>query len=183
MCILSCSSGDLLCIASCSRELQDNLLFCPCQSGCPNGCPCEEYVCPTTTPSTITTTALTTTTTSTTTTASAQKTEVLMLNTREFHNVPVITNASGRQDRNFFFLYGENTAVYNSFGLTFRGEYFIFFGDSKKNQISKIEGCQLKNIGQLAFSHNSEGCASVGNNKIYLCFNNNSADYKSCRVL
>ena len=194
VCIINCPSGDLICVGMCSRELQDNMLRCPCQSGCPQGCPCEEYVCPTTTPSFTTSTttsstttslsALTTTTTTTTTTmtTASPKTEVLVLNTYNKANVPIITNASGREDRNFYFLYDENTEAVHSCGLTWRGQYYIFGGSSKKTQISKVIGCQLKLIGELSFDHNHGACASVADNKIFLCFNDESGDYKKCRM-
>ena len=53
----------------------------------------------------------------------------------------------------FDFSLGENTEVYCSCGLTWRGGLFIFSGLSNRNQLSKVEDCQLKHIGQLAFSH------------------------------
>ena len=152
---------------------------CPCQSGCPTGCPCEEYVCPTTTTSAISTTSITTTTT---TTASSQSADVLILNTYNRNNVPIITNASGREDSDFNFSFGKDTEVYFNCGLTWRGEFYIFGGSSKKNQISKIQNCQLKSVGQLAFSHHRGGCANVADNVIYLCFNDDSSDWKKCRM-
>ena len=153
-------------------------------SGCPNGCPCDDYVCPTTTPSSTTTTALTTTstTTTTTTTTAATNTNVLILNTDHSNNVPVITNAAGLDDRDINFEFGENTEVHNSCGLTFRNQYFVFGGNSFKTQISQIINCQLKRIGQLEFNHDDGGCANVGNNRVYLCFNDKSSDRKKCRV-
>ena len=47
-CIVSCSY-DSNCVAECSRKYSEEILFCPCQIGCPNGCPCTEYTCSTTT--------------------------------------------------------------------------------------------------------------------------------------
>ena len=44
-CILDCPSADLICVATCARDFQQNIEVCPCQSGCPNGCPCENYTC------------------------------------------------------------------------------------------------------------------------------------------
>ena len=179
VCVVNCATGDLLCVSVCSRTYQENILQCPCQSGCPNGCPCEVYVCPTTTTSTTTTTALPTTTT---TTVASPKTEVLVLSTMNKENVPIITNVSGREDRNFYFMMDENTQVRYSCGLTWRNQHFIFGGDSQKKQISKIKNCKLELVGQLDFNHYDGGCANVGDNRIYLCFNDDSADYQKCRM-
>ena len=38
--------GDVECLSSCVRELSDNTDNCPCQTNCPNGCPCINYECP-----------------------------------------------------------------------------------------------------------------------------------------
>ena len=185
-CINFCISGDLICLAGCSRKLNFNLRGCPCQVGCPNGCPCKAYVCPTTTPSitttTITTTSTTTTTTRTTTTSTPSLTQVLILNTGHSNNVPLITNSSGYEDRNINFQLERDTQVYHSCGLTYRGEHFIFGGSSKTTQIAKIDGCQLRTIGQLTFNHYRGACANVAEEQVYLCFNTNSwTDHKKCR--
>ena len=140
-------------------------------SGCPNGCPCDDYICPTTTPST-----------STTTTTASANTDVLILNTYNMNNVPVVTNAAGLDDRNICFEFGDDTEVLYSCGLTFRNNYFVFGGGSFETQISQIIDCQLKRIGQLSFDHNEGGCANVDNNYIYLCFNDASSDSKKCRM-
>ena len=112
---------------------------CPCQSGCPSGCPCEDYECPATTSSSTTTTALTTTITTTTTADVSDRTEVLILNTYQPNvygsNPPVITNASGRVDKNFEFLFGQDTEVYHSCGLTWRGDFYVFGGYKKSLRI------------------------------------------------
>ena len=44
-CIVNCDSGDLVCFSSCSREKDENMEKCPCRSGCPYGCPCDDYDC------------------------------------------------------------------------------------------------------------------------------------------
>ena len=107
---MNCPTEDVTCLGACSRLHHENMLTCPCQSGCPNGCPCNDYVCPTTTPST---------TTLTTTTAPAN-TDVLILNNYKSKNVPVVTNAAGLDDRDISFEFEDNTEVFSSCGLTFR---------------------------------------------------------------
>ena len=117
----------------------------------------------------------------TTTSATSSLTEVLILSTRNSDNVPIVTNASGREDRNFNFEFGADTEVDFSCGLTYRGEHFVF-GGREKIQIAKIDGCQLKTIGQLSFQLYKGACANVAEEHIYLCFNeNDKSDYKKCR--
>ena len=176
-CLLNCPAGDTLCYAKCSREYADNVLKCPCEPGCPDGCPCPEYVCPVTT-----TTALTTTAETTTTTFPALRTDVLILNTAFEVNVPVITNAYAREDRNFYFLMGENTQVYGSCSVTYKNEHFVFGGFTEEKQISQIIGCELKRIGTLAFDHVYGACTNVADYLLYLCFNGNDpSDARKCR--
>ena len=152
------------------NRLKENLNGCPCQSGCPNGCPCPEYTCSTTT------TALTTTT------SSKSKTDILILSTGRDVNVPIITNGSGKDERDFSFVYEQGTEVYNSCSFTWQNRHFVFGGRNEKSQISMVDECTLKLVGQLTFNHFSGACANVDNRLIYLCFNSlDSDDYKKCR--
>ena len=61
----------------------------------------------------------------------------------------VITNANGKDDRDIDFIMGRNTEIEESCSLTWRGEHYVFGGNSQKRQISKIIGCELRNIGEL----------------------------------
>ena len=56
-CILACEAGDFLCLAMCSRQLDEDMIQCPCQEGCPNGCPCQNYECETETTTEVLSTA------------------------------------------------------------------------------------------------------------------------------
>ena len=129
---------------------------------------------------------------STTTTASGPAyTDVLILYHKydeDSGDSAVITDASGRDDRSINFEFEENTEVDNSCGVKWRNEMYIFGGRRKTKQVSQIVGCQLKNIGELKFKHNSGGCASVTDSAIYLCFGDGNSNglagsYKRCRVL
>ena len=131
----------------------------------------------------ISTTVTSTTTASTTTsTAMAPRTDVLILNRVNVKNVPVLTNASGREDRNFYFLMGENAHVSYSCSITFKNEHFVFGGNAERKQISQIVGCELKRVGSLTFDHFYGACTNVANNLIYLCFNVSPENKKKCRV-
>ena len=98
-------------------------MFCPGQSGCPDGCPCPVYVCPSTSP------------------------DILILSRWSSSNVPVVTNSNGKNDRDIDFIFGEDTQVYAPCSLTWRGEHYVFGGRYESRQISKIIGCELRNIG------------------------------------
>ena len=43
-CLATCDD-EPICVAQCNRELADNIDKCPCQQGCPDGCPCPDYYC------------------------------------------------------------------------------------------------------------------------------------------
>ena len=106
------------------------------------------------------------------------QTHVLILNTRQPSNEPIITDATGLDDRFFYFKYEENTEAYGSCGLTFQNQFYMFGGNSKRTQISQIVNCELKRIGQLPFTFEYGACTNVANQKFYLCFDWN--DYRQC---
>ena len=104
---------------------------------------------------------------------------VLILNTWERTNVPVLTNAAGRDDKDFNFEFYEGAQVLGSCSLTWQTELYVFGGFNKKTQISKVQSCRLAPIGKLAFDHN-QGCVNVAGKKVVLCFNYWNTDYKKC---
>ena len=42
-CLTVCGSDDLVCQAGCVRFYTGEYNQCPCQPGCPNGCPCPSF--------------------------------------------------------------------------------------------------------------------------------------------
>ena len=94
----------------------------------------------------------------------------MVLNTYKPEHIPILTNANGRVDRNFFFLYGENTEVFQSCGLTWRNQFYLFGGANEKRQVAKLSSCKLERVGQLDFDLDKGGCANLNDEKIYLCF-------------
>ena len=58
-CVIDCGPDHFTCIGQCQVQFHDFLEECPCKSGCPQGCPCPSYQCPSTTSSvsSVTTTA------------------------------------------------------------------------------------------------------------------------------
>ena len=37
---------DSICMSTCLRQYDQTMNNCPCNGGCPNGCPCPTYQCP-----------------------------------------------------------------------------------------------------------------------------------------
>ena len=48
-------------------------------------------------------------------------------------------------------------------------------------QISMVDDCTLKLVGQLEFIYRYGACASVDDRLIYLCFTNDSGSFRKCR--
>ena len=104
------------------------------------------------------------------------------MSTYHSSNVPIVTNASGKDDRDVNFIIDDDVDVYRSCSLTWRGEHFVFGGYPNEYRIAKIIGCELKNVGELPFSHNYGGCANMADNRLYLCFSLDLSDSKKCCV-
>ena len=177
MCIRDCAAGDFVCIAGCSRQLDENKQLCPCQESCPNGCPCPEYTCP---DGPITTT---TTTMTEMTTPPVPRNSVLIINTQSGKNA-VVTNGRGSHETpgDFMFAFGDNTEAYWSCSITWQGDFYIFGGNKEKRQVSKMaaSGCKLERIGDLDFDFNDGGCGNVNDEHVFLCFN--SGQDKKCHI-
>ena len=169
-CFLACPNQE--CLLQCKAIYESNLNQCPCQPGCPDGCPCPHYTCPhttkppttttttttqtttakTTTPvtstATTTTTSLVTTTSTTTTSTTTQRAvpSILVLNTWKASSKPFLVQPSGNLSTNVSFLFGTKTEAYQSCSVTFQGEMYVFGGKSESTQISKIEvnNCHCK---------------------------------------
>ena len=95
---------------------------------------------------------------------------------------PVLTDSSGKIEEDINFNLDIMDEVFRSCTLTWRGEHFIFGGESRKKQISKIVDCGLEKLGELQFYHASVACTNVANKFIYLCFNLNIGnDFQRCR--
>ena len=191
-CYFKCQD-DEACKRKCIRDYDYTLFNCPCRGGCLNGCPCPVFDCElSTTQSTTSTISLTTsstttpsvtTTVQTTTTTTPLSTSVLVLKDSKD---PFITNADGlvlNTGSDFTFSY-EDYLFHQACSLTWQGEFFIFGGFGSRNsreQILKISGCKLEQIGSLEFKHDYGGCANVDDRLVYLCFGS-SSEQKICRV-
>ena len=45
-CLSSCAPDNTTCSIECNRHYNEQVNECPCNGGCPNGCPCPVYECP-----------------------------------------------------------------------------------------------------------------------------------------
>ena len=106
------------------------------------------------------------------------------MSTYKAESVPVLTNAAGRDDKDFNFEIDEQAQVYKSCSLTWENELYVFGGNSLKNQISKVKSCRLEPIGKLEFDHHMGDCVNVASEKIVLCFNDDrfNGDRRRCRL-
>ena len=110
-CLLRCVPGDLDCIGGCLTIYNESINDCPCHANCPDGCPCPDYDC--------------------------QRT-VLILNTKDATNVPVLTNSAGLEDREFHFAIDNDVEVTYSCSITWQNELYVFGGHLKRTQVSKM---------------------------------------------
>ena len=68
------------------------------------------------------------------------------------------------------FEFGPGTGVYQSCSIVWKDEIFVFGGRYQSQQISKVQNCQLKLIGQLKVKFNYGACTNVGNELVFFCF-------------
>ena len=95
-------------------------------------------------------------------------------------NKPALISASGLY-KQISFDKGENTEVYQSCGLTWKNQFYIFGGYwHKKTQISTITNCELRNIGRLPFDFAYGACTNVADKKFYLCFHDDRNTAQQC---
>jgi len=107
----------------------------------------------------------------TTTTASQEPTEkaVLMLSTSISTNVAMVITLNGEVDYDINFTFGVNTEVHQSCAAALFDRMFVFGGYNQKRQMSEVQDCKLKRIGDLDFNFVAGGCNTFPFG-IMLCF-------------
>ena len=88
-CVVDCGIHDYVCHQGCEAQYNATHTDCPCKSGCPDGCPCENYVC------------------------RDDKTSVLVLTTVN-DNQPLVITPTGEPDYNIMMTYDYRTQVHGS---------------------------------------------------------------------
>ena len=107
-----------------------------------------------------------------------------MLSSTNSNNVPMIISFDGQIINDFDFKYNRETSSSYSCGVTYENEFWIFGGaDESKRQVrtkimeenkteikfSRIEGCELKSVGELSFDFYHGACNSFSFG-VLLCF-------------
>ena len=193
LCVVMCPPHDAQCISECTRLYDDDINNCPCQDGCQNGCPCPLYECDqiattsseagsTTTVAEVSTTSIGTTLS---TTSANTVTPVLILNTEERTNSPLLTDINGGETKLSDFSMGDDTSVHGSCSLTWQNDMYIIGGrESYSRQISRIQRCRLARVGSLDFPLELGGCTGTALDNIgFLKFTRFSEPYKVARGL
>lgn len=88
---------------------------------------------------------------------------ILMLSTYNDKNLPMVISLKGPYDDQLEFVYEENTAVKYSCAAILNDEMYVFSGPTLRKsqevdtykQISKVEDCKLKRVGELPFERNT----------------------------
>ena len=175
-CILSCETNSD-CKSECNSLFIDNHEKCPCQSGCPSGCPCQDYSCIGTT---------TSPTTQTTESTPIEDKQVLLLSTYNFetknetieigYRQPMVISFDGSY-RNASFNFGSETQIFYSCPIEFKNQFFVFGGRYQQRQISKVIGCHLERTGVLPFDFFDGACGRYDidlEDTVLLCFGNDN---------
>ena len=79
----------------------------------------------------------------------------------------------------FEFEIKRQTEVFESCAITFKGEFYVFGGNNKNTQISKINNCKLEFVGLLQFNFRYGACTNVNDSDLFLCFDWDN--HKTCR--
>ena len=136
--MLQCSN-DPQCLSTCNRQYVQSLAQCPCQEGCPNGCPCPDYECPV-------------------------FEDALVLNTypADVPIKPIIVGLDQSSNSALDFEFESETEAFGSCSVKFENEMLIFGGRNEPRQISRIDDCRVKRIGTLEFDFFYGACANTG---------------------
>lgn len=104
------------------------------------------------------------------------------LNTKVATNLPVVTSLWNQVETDIRFEYGDDTSVYYSCLIMHNAKAYIYGGrDGFANQISTVTDCSLTRVGSLSFAFENGACTSA-QNKLFLCFEENSSAEKNCKM-
>ena len=94
----------------------------------------------------------------------------------------MLLNSEGEQKELACFERDDKTEAVGSCSVNWNNQLFIFGGQTKTKQISRLTGHKLQRVGSLDVEHRFQACSVMANSFIYLCFNGaNSNDNKRCR--
>ena len=115
---------------------------------------------------------------------------ILVLNTfsSPYSNPPLLVNYDGGNNTNMEFFIRQDTDIYLSCSARLNGEYYVFGGNQRTpytsftKQISKINDCRLKRVGDLPFDFEYGACGTYevsSEERVMLCFDMN--EQRKCR--
>ena len=107
-----------------------------------------------------------------------------------YSNRPLLVNYDGGNNTNMEFFIRPDTDIYLSCSARLNGEYYVFGGATYggadnsgfTKQISKINDCRLKRVGDLSFDFTYGACGTYdvsSEERVMLCFDMN--EQRKCR--
>ena len=93
----------------------------------------------------------------------------------------LLIDATGRQDEETCLKQAPNTFLSVSCPLTWHNQFYFFGGYVNQRQIAQIKENEIILVGKLDFKHHWGGCSVMGENKVFICFNN-YVDYNVCHM-
>ena len=111
----------------------------------------------------------------------ARKDSILVLNSEGEWKPAMLLNSEGEQEKLACFERDDTTEAFYSCSINWKNQLFIFGGNKERQQISRLTGHKLEQVGSLDFDHRAGACSVMANKLIYLCFNLDSNDSKRCR--
>merc|ERR1711935_1139757 len=154
-CLVSCQAGDVHCLSICGQTYSRMLNECPCEDGCPNGCPCDAYECPT-----------------------VDTTKMLVIwgeyiNASYTKILALATNSDGDAiDIEWHDIqYIDISATSTRCSVVWQNQFYLIGATSNKyqHQISRIEDCRFIRVGTLSFPMRQASCVAT-NDELIMAF-------------
>ena len=94
-----------------------------------------------------------------------------------------IINGFNGQAKKIEFEFESRTEVTESCSIVWHGKMHLFGGLNQQRQISVVDECKLRRIGDLHFDMKDGACAQRQNSEIFICFEHEliGATYRNCR--
>ena len=92
---------------------------------------------------------------------------ILVLNS---NNDALIVDSTGRRDKFACFTRDSGISAYRACGITWQNSFYMFGGQTTTRSISQLSGTHLKKIGNLSFDFEYGACATMNDQKIFICF-------------
>ena len=107
---------------------------------------------------------------------------VLVLSSYRGWKPALLLNSEGEQEELTCFEPDDSSEAYYSCSVNWKNQLHVFGGSTERQQISRLNGHELKRIGTLPFDHLNGACGVMSNQFIFLCFNaGDQNDWRRCR--